>query len=151
MGPNYNRPTAPTTPEFKEAAGWQPAQPSDQQLRGHWWQVYQDPELYALEDKVSVSNQSLKVTISEYTQAHAMVQYQRANYFPFLSAGAGVTRLRESENRATYFNGITISTMTFPSLSMSPGSRMSGVVSVVPCRQPARMLRQAPVTSSTFS
>lgn len=107
VGPNYNRPTAPTTPEFKEAAGWQPAQPSDQQLRGHWWQVYQDPELSALEDKVSVSNQSLKVTISEYTQAHAMVQYQRANYFPFLSAGAGVTRLRESENRATYFNGIT--------------------------------------------
>ena len=106
VGPNYHRPSAPTTPEFKAVAGWQPAQPSDQQLRGHWWEVYEDPELNALEDKVSVSNQSLKVTMTQYTQARAMVQYQRANYFPFLSAGAGVTRLRESENRATYFPGI---------------------------------------------
>ncbi len=106
VGPNYHRPSAPTTPEFKAVAGWQPAQPSDQQLRGHWWEVYEDPELNTLEDKVSVSNQSLKVTMTQYTQARAMVQYQRANYFPFLSAGAGVTRLRESENRATYFPGI---------------------------------------------
>jgi NodT family efflux transporter outer membrane factor (OMF) lipoprotein len=106
VGPNYHRPSAPTTPEFKSVAGWQPAQPSDQQLRGHWWEVYGDPELNALEEKVSVSNQSLKVTIAEYTQARAMVQVQRANYFPFLSAGVSVTRLRESENRATYFPGI---------------------------------------------
>jgi NodT family efflux transporter outer membrane factor (OMF) lipoprotein len=106
VGPNYRRPSAPTTPEFKAVAGWQPAQPADQQLRGHWWEVYGDSELNALEDKVSVSNQSLKVAMTQYTQARAMVQYQRANYFPFLSAGAGVTRLRESENRATYFPGI---------------------------------------------
>lgn len=106
VGPNYRRPSAPTTPEFKTVAGWQPAQPADQQLRGHWWEVYGDSELNALEDKVSVSNQSLKVAMTQYTQARAMVQYQRANYFPFLSAGADVTRLRESENRATYFPGI---------------------------------------------
>ena len=87
-------------------AGWQPAQPADQQIRGHWWEVYGDPELNSLEDKVSVSNQSLKVAETQYTQARAMVQYQRANYFPFLSAGVDVTRLRESENRATYFPGI---------------------------------------------
>ncbi len=102
VGPNYHRPTAPTTPEFKEAAGWLPAQPADQQLRGHWWEVYGDPELNTLEGKVSVSNQSLKVTISQYTQARAMVQYQRANYFPFLSAGADITPVRNSENRPTY-------------------------------------------------
>lgn len=106
VGPNYHRPSAPTTPGFKSVAGWQPAQPSDQQLRGHWWEVYGDPELNALEEKVIVSNQSLKVTMTQYTQARAMAQYQRANYSPFLSAGAGVTRLRESENRATYFPGI---------------------------------------------
>ncbi len=103
VGPNYHRPTAPATPAFKEAAGWQPAQPSDQQLRGHWWEIYDDPELNALEEKVSVSNQSLKVTITQYTQARAMVKYQRANYFPFLSGSAGATRVRGSENRTFYF------------------------------------------------
>jgi NodT family efflux transporter outer membrane factor (OMF) lipoprotein len=106
VGPNYKTPSAPTTPEFKSVAGWQPAQPADQQIRGHWWQVYGDSELNSLEDKVSVSNQSLKVAQTQYTQARAMVQYQRANYFPFLSAGVDVTRLRNSENRATYFPGI---------------------------------------------
>jgi NodT family efflux transporter outer membrane factor (OMF) lipoprotein len=106
VGPNYKTPSAPTPPEFKAAAGWQPAQPADQQIRGHWWEVYGDSELNSLEDKVSVSNQSLKVAETQYTQARAMVQYQRANYFPFLSAGIGATRLRNSENRATYFPGI---------------------------------------------
>jgi len=106
VGPNYHRPPAPTTPEFKEAAGWQPAQPVDQQPRGQWWESFGDPKLNVLEDKVSVSNESLKVTISQYTQAREMVKYQRANYFPFLSAGVSATRQRGSENRATYFPGI---------------------------------------------
>ncbi|MHB1674793.1 MAG: efflux transporter outer membrane subunit [Acidobacteriaceae bacterium] len=103
VGPNYRRPSAPTTPKFKTVAGWRPAQPADQQLRGHWWEVYGDAELNALEDKVSVSNQSLKITITQYTQARAMVKYQRANYFPFLSAGASATRQRGSEHRTFYF------------------------------------------------
>ncbi len=107
VGPNYQRPSAPATPEFKEAAGWRPAQPLDQTARGPWWQGYGDAGLNALEQKVDVSNQSLKITVSQYTQAHAMVQYQRANLFPFLSAGGSATRLRNSENRATYFPGIT--------------------------------------------
>ena len=106
VGPNYHQPSAPTTPEFKSVAGWQPVHPADQQIRGQWWEVYGDSELDALEEKVSVSNQSLKVAQTQYTQARAMVQYQRANYFPFLSAGVGATRLRNSENRANYFSGI---------------------------------------------
>jgi len=106
VGPNYHRPSAPTTPEFKEAAGWQPATPVDQQNRGAWWESFGDAELNALEEKVSISNQSLKVTITQYTEAREMVKYQRANYFPFLSAGVSVTRWHGSENRATYFPGI---------------------------------------------
>lgn len=106
VGPNYHRPAAPITPQFKAVAGWQPAQPADRKIRGRWWEAYNDPELNRLEEKVSVSNQSLKVTISEYTQARAMVQYQRANYFPFLSAGVGATRLRNSEHRPTFTSSI---------------------------------------------
>lgn len=109
VGPNYHRPSAPTTPEFKEAAGWQAATPLDQggaQVRGLWWKGYGDPELDALEEKVGAANQSLKLAATRYTEARSMVQYQRANYYPFLSAGAGATRVRNSENRAIYFPGI---------------------------------------------
>jgi NodT family efflux transporter outer membrane factor (OMF) lipoprotein len=106
VGPNYHRPAAPVTPQFKEAAGWQPAAPADQAIRGAWWESFADPDLNVLEEKVNVSNESLKVAASEYEQAREMVKVQRANYFPFLSAGVGITRLRGSEHRATYFPGI---------------------------------------------
>lgn len=106
VGPNYRRPSAPATPQFKEAAGWQPATPMDRKLRGDWWAVFNDPELGSLERKVAVSNQSLKATISQYAEARALVKYQRAEFFPFLSAGVSAGRQRGSENRATYFSGI---------------------------------------------
>ena len=108
VGPNYHRPSAPVTPEFKEAAGWQPAQPVDQEIRGDWWREYGDPELDALEVKVSVSNQSLKITVAQYTEAREMVKYQRANYFPFLSASGSAIRQRGSENCPTFFNGVIL-------------------------------------------
>ena len=108
VGPNYHRPSAPTTPAFKEAAGWGPATPLDEKTRGPWWQSYGDPELTALEEKVNVSNQSLKITVSQYTEAHAMVAYQRANFFPFLSVNGSATRQHGSENRADFFNSTIV-------------------------------------------
>lgn len=105
VGPNYHRPSAPAAPQFKEEAGWKPAQPQDQNSRGPWWEAYDDQELNALERKVEGSNQSLKVALDRYTQARAEVKYQRANYFPFLTANPGVQRTRGSFNRTFYFPG----------------------------------------------
>lgn len=104
VGPKYHRSSAPTAPQFKELAGWQPAHPDDQKNRGKWWEAYGDQELDGLEDKVEISNQSLKLALTEYTSARAEVQYQRANYFPFLNASAAATRQRGSENRTFYFS-----------------------------------------------
>jgi NodT family efflux transporter outer membrane factor (OMF) lipoprotein len=109
VGPNYHRPSAPATPEFKEAAGWEPAHPADRAtpaLRAQWWSMFGDSELNTLEAQVAPANQSVKVALSQYEQARAMVQYQRANLYPFLSAGISGTRQRGSENRPTYFNGV---------------------------------------------
>ena len=69
VGPKYVKPTVPMAPgfkeqppeSFKESDGWKPAQPSDQTLRGKWWEIFGDPQLNALEEEVTVSNQNLKV------------------------------------------------------------------------------------------
>ncbi len=106
VGPKYARPSAPQPPEFKEAAGWQPAQPQDAALRGDWWAIYGDADLNAYEKQVEAANQNLKVAADNYAQAHAAVQGVRSNLFPFLGAGAGATRSRFSYNRATYFKGV---------------------------------------------
>ena len=43
VGPDYVRPAAPVTPQFKEAKGWKFISPLDTQERGAWWVVYRDP------------------------------------------------------------------------------------------------------------
>jgi outer membrane protein TolC len=68
------------------------AQPSNQVLRGKWWETYQDPPLKALEEKITVSNQSLKASEAQFRQARDMARYYRADYFPTVSAGAPATR-----------------------------------------------------------
>lgn len=103
VGPNYKRPSAPTPPEYKSVAGWQPAQPADQQPRGDWWTGYGDAELNGYEQQIDASNQNLKLAVTRFTEARAQIQYNRANLFPFLGASAGATRSRFSYNRATYF------------------------------------------------
>jgi hypothetical protein len=60
VGPNYHTPSTQIPSAYKEAAGWKPAQPNDQNLGGDWWTLFQDPQLNDLELQVNVSNQNLK-------------------------------------------------------------------------------------------
>src|SRR5580704_19612800 len=46
--------------QFKETDGWKVAQPQDAMLRGKWWEIYNDPELNALEDQLNINNQNIK-------------------------------------------------------------------------------------------
>jgi NodT family efflux transporter outer membrane factor (OMF) lipoprotein len=100
VGPRYARPAAPTPSDYKETPpNWKEAQPSDQILRGKWWEVYQDPQLNALEEKIAVSNQTLKASEAQFVQARAAVRYNRADLFPTISTGVSATRERYSKNR----------------------------------------------------
>jgi NodT family efflux transporter outer membrane factor (OMF) lipoprotein len=113
VGPNYKRPTTPAPPAFKETApppaipngSWKQAQPNDQALRGKWWEIYNDPQLNALEEKVAISNQSLRAATEQYFAARAAIQVYRANYFPTLGAGPSISRESLSENRPTAVPG----------------------------------------------
>jgi len=116
VGPKYQRPAAEVPPAYKEVGDWKPAQPNDQSLSGNWWEIFQDPQLNALEAQVNVSNQNLKAAEAQYTQARALVRYQRANYFPTISAGASATRNRISNHRpaSVVSNGITYNDFQIP-------------------------------------
>jgi NodT family efflux transporter outer membrane factor (OMF) lipoprotein len=61
--------------------------------------MFQDPQLNALEAQVNVSNQNLKAAAAQYTQARALLRYNRAAYFPTITAGANASRNRISNNR----------------------------------------------------
>ena len=100
VGPRYQRPAVEVPPTYKEAGNWKTAQPNELSLRGNWWEIFQDPQLNALEQQVSVSNQNLKAAQAQYTQARALVRFNRADYFPTVGVGASASRTRVSSNRA---------------------------------------------------
>ena len=94
VGPNYVRPAVELPVSYKENAGWKVAEPRDQINRGNWWEIFGIPELNALEQQVTVSNQNLRAAEASYRQAQAAVQATRAGYFPTLSANTTATRNR---------------------------------------------------------
>jgi NodT family efflux transporter outer membrane factor (OMF) lipoprotein len=90
-GPDYVRPVTETPAAFKEA-GWKTAEPKDMQIKGKWWEIYNNPELNALEEQVTVSNQNVAAAEARYRQAKALTQATRAALFP--TAGVSATPSR---------------------------------------------------------
>ena len=117
VGPKYHTPAAPTTPAYKELGNWKTAQPNEQSLGGNWWEIFQDPQLNELEQQINVSDQSLKAALAQYQQAQAALRYNRADFFPTVTAGAAATRQRYSSNRpprTSIFSGRTFSDYSIP-------------------------------------
>jgi len=104
VGPNYKRPPAPAPPAYKElpppnspqASEWAPAQPSDAMARGKWWEIYGDPELNALEEQVSISNQNIIMAEAQFREAKFAVKIARSNLYPTISASPTIVNSRTS-------------------------------------------------------
>jgi NodT family efflux transporter outer membrane factor (OMF) lipoprotein len=107
VGPKYVKPTAPTAPGFKESPpesfkegdSWKSAQPSDQTIRGKWWELFGDPQLNTLEDQLTVSNQNLKVAEDRLRQARAQIRFSRASLAPTISTAPSISSVRDSANQ----------------------------------------------------
>jgi NodT family efflux transporter outer membrane factor (OMF) lipoprotein len=116
VGPNYHRPDAATAPAWKENVApppnppngtWKQAEPSDGVLRGQWWDLYSDPQLSALEAKVAVSNQTLRIAMEQYFSAREQVRVARSQYYPTFAAGPSAGRTRESYNQPNTNRALT--------------------------------------------
>ena len=109
VGPKYARPalSVPVPPAYKEAGGWKMAQPSDQGLRGKWWEIFGDTQLNALEEQVSVSNQDLKAAEARLREARALVRFNRASEFPTVSTSPSITSLRDSAHKPYFLSSVS--------------------------------------------
>ena len=105
-GPKYAKPTVSTPPNYKElapsAAGaqgeWNASQPQDQVIRGKWWEIFADPQLNSLEERVDVSNQNLKIAEAQFRQARDQIRIDRAGLYPTVSAAPSITGEQLSRN-----------------------------------------------------
>lgn len=124
VGPKYQRPSVPPPPAaYKEMpppnppnGTWKQAQPANAQsaqLKGNWWELYGDPQLNALEEKIAVSNQTLKAATEEYFAAREQVRVARSNYFPNLGLGASIARTHASQNQPNARNTSNLQYNTF--------------------------------------
>ncbi len=106
VGPDYKRPATTIPASYKEAAeGWKVAQPADQQDRGAWWTIYDDPQLNALEDKLNTSNQTVAQFAAAYRQARALVAEARSAYFPVISATGNGERQQSPSRSGGFVTG----------------------------------------------
>ena len=105
VGPKYVKPSAPTTPaykeevpgSFKESDQWQPARPGDQISRGSWWEIFGDPQLNELEEQIASSNQTLKVAEARFREARAAIRFNRAAQFPTISTFPSASYVKRSD------------------------------------------------------
>ena len=103
FAPKYQRPSVETPAAFKEQNPkkpsetniWKIAQPSDDRIRGKWWEMFGDSELNALEEEVIISNQNVAAAFANFLKARALTKEARAQLFPTLAANPSVTRSRQ--------------------------------------------------------
>jgi outer membrane protein, multidrug efflux system len=99
FAPAYKTPdSAAAADVYKESGDWKSAEPADTQLRGPWWNVFQDPMLDGIEAQAADANQDLKAAYARLQQARAATRIARADLFPTLSVGSSATRSRTSVN-----------------------------------------------------
>ena len=113
VGPKYHQPAATVQPlpaTYKElpaenppAGQWKVAQPQDAMLHGKWWEIFNDPELNALEDQLNINNQNIKQSFENFMEARTLVTQARAQLYPTLSTAPS---FRRSQSSATLRNNV---------------------------------------------
>ena len=107
VGPPYHPPAPPavTAPNYKESTvnfqdqeGWKVANPQDAMIRGNWWEIFNEPELNALEEQLIVNNENLKQDFQNFMAARAEIAEARAQFWPSITTNPGFSRSRSSGN-----------------------------------------------------
>jgi NodT family efflux transporter outer membrane factor (OMF) lipoprotein len=106
FAPVYKTPESVTpTGVYKESGDWKAAEPLDNQSRGEWWTIFQDPQLDDLEKRAGDANQDLKAGFARLQQARAATRIARADLFPTLNIGSSAARSRTSVNSPDFPRG----------------------------------------------
>ncbi|MFZ6743136.1 efflux transporter outer membrane subunit [Undibacterium sp. JH2W] len=102
--------TAPLTAEFKEASYWKSAHATraaaEAAVSESWWEMFNDPVLNELQQKLLLGNENLKSAAAQIANAKAVLKASQSALWPTVSLNAGGTR---SGNPGSGQNGRTTS------------------------------------------
>jgi NodT family efflux transporter outer membrane factor (OMF) lipoprotein len=102
VGPAYHTPPAleqqqppdsykESPDNFKETGNWKIAQPRDAALRVNWWEIFNDPELNALEAQVIINNQNIKQFFQNFMESRAIIGETQSQLYPTVTLSPGYT------------------------------------------------------------
>ena len=109
---------ATATAQAADAGEWKVAQPQDAMLKGKWWEIYHDDELNALEEKLAIDNQTIKVYFANFMEARAIVGEARSQLYPTLTAVPTYSRSRASANQTNTPSAATGRTTSLETLGL---------------------------------
>lgn len=100
VGPNYKRPTAAVPGSYHgttsdEAAQAQLSALGDQK----WWDIFQDDQLRTLIRTALTQNYDSRIAASRVLEAQAQLGITRADQFPSVGAGAGISDTRSAQSK----------------------------------------------------
>jgi NodT family efflux transporter outer membrane factor (OMF) lipoprotein len=100
-------PPAPAAPpvQFKETALWKRAT-SSATVPDHWWQLFGDPTLNDLQDKLVIGNENLKQALAQVASARAQLEASHSALFPTLSINAQGTRANQTQSGNLVLNRV---------------------------------------------
>jgi NodT family efflux transporter outer membrane factor (OMF) lipoprotein len=97
--PHYQAPKIAVPSNYKEIGPWKLAKPSDDLLRGDWWQLFSDKTLSGLEARIDSNNPNIKVYLERFNQAKAYTEIAQSSNYPTISAFGQTSNNRQSNDR----------------------------------------------------
>src|SRR5258705_6988650 len=122
--PKYSKPTTATVPSykeitpenFKETGNRKFEHPKYDAIRGKWWEMYNDPQLNALEEQVNISNQNIALADANFRAARAVIRENRSQYFPTVTTSPSIIKEKQSAATSTsnFASGRMFTTYSLP-------------------------------------
>jgi outer membrane protein, multidrug efflux system len=100
VGPNYKRPTVAVPGSYRGTISDEAAQTKLAALgEQKWWDVFQDDQLRTLIRTALTQNYDSRIAASRVLEAQAQLGITRADQFPSVGAGAGISDTRNSQSK----------------------------------------------------
>lgn len=84
VGPDFNQPEVEVPSTFRTAV-----MPEQDASDLRWWEMFDDPQLYALVNSALENNRDLRIAVSRIEQSRASLGFTRADQFPRIDVQGG--------------------------------------------------------------
>ena len=119
---------------------------------GNWWEIFKDPQLNALEEKVNVSNQSLRAAVDRFQEARDVAPAIAVVSFPSRHGERNTLAKPPIPAQGSVRQGLPPSIIRiWSSTEMFPTRRTFGEASGIPCNPAASWRRLRPRTWKRFA